>query len=343
MRMNSRTEALAVAILPQKGILVQAALVLAASAFTALAAQARVNLPFTPLPITGQTFAALLVGALLGSRLGAASMVAYWSQGAAGLPVFAGGMGGWAYATGPTGGYIVGFIAAAYAVGFLAERGWDRRPWTMALAMLVGQALIYVGGLSWLAHFSSDKSVFEMGLYPFVPGDAVKLLVAASLVPSGRAALSALPMVGLPTRATGWTLALPWRWLYGLGASLLLIGSLLPWGTDAGRQASVNGLAAGEGVVTLIAAALAFVGVALAWRGLLAPFFSHLWQSTVAVVAGFVAFFNIIHAVADESFWLASVGPGLALIAVGAVVIFLAAVGEGAPEGEDTPIGDEGR
>jgi len=340
MRMNSRSEALAVAILPQKGILVQAALVLAASAFTALAAQARVNLPFTPVPITGQTFAALLVGALLGSRLGAASMVAYWSQGAAGLPVFAGGMSGWAYASGPTGGYIVGFIAAAYAVGFLAERGWDRRPWTLALAMLVGQGLIYVGGLSWLAHFTSDKSVFELGLYPFVPGDAVKLLLAASLVPSGRAALSALPMAGLPTRATGWTLALPWRWLYSLGASLLLIGSLLPWGTDAGRQASVNGLAAGEGVVTLLAAALAFVGVALAWRGLLAPFFSHLWQSTVAVVAGFVAFFNIIYAVADESFWLASVGPGLALVAVGAVVIFLAAVGEGAPEG--SPAGGEG-
>jgi hypothetical protein len=226
-------------------------------------------------------------------------------------------------------------------VGFLAERGWDRRPWTLALAMLVGQVLIYAGGLSWLAHFTSGKSVFEMGLYPFIPGDSVKLLLAASLVPSGRAALGALPVSGLPSGATGWTLALPWRWLYGLGASLLLIGSLLPWGTDAGRQASVNGLAAGEGAVTLIAAALAFVGVALAWRGLLAPFLSHLWQSTLAIVAGFVAFFNIIHAVTDEAFWLASIGPGLVVIAVGAVVIFLAAVGEGAAEA--SPVGSQGR
>ncbi len=341
MRVSSRTEALAVALLPQKGILVQVTLVLAASTFTALAAQARVNLPFTPVPITGQTFAVLLVGALLGSRLGAASMLTYWSQGAAGLPVFAGGLGGWHIATGPTGGYIVGFIAAAYAVGFLAERGWDRRPWTLALAMLAGQVLIYVAGLSWLAHFTSGKSVFELGLYPFIPGDTVKLLLAASLVPSGRAALGALPMSGLPSRATGWTLALPWRWLYSLGASLLVIGSLLPWGTDAGRQASVNGLVAGEGAVTLIAAALVFVGVALAWRGFLAPFVSHLWQSTLAIVAGFVAFFNIIHAVTDEAFWLASIGPGLAVIAVGAVVIFLAAVGEGAPEA--SPANDQGR
>ena len=332
MRVNTRTEALAVALLPQKGILVQATLVLAASTFTALAAQARINLPFTPVPITGQTFAVLLVGALLGSRLAAASMVTYWCQGVAGLPVFAGGMSGWAYATGPTGGYLLGFIAAAYAVGFLAERGWDRRPWTLALAMLGGEVLVYGVGLTWLAHFTSGKSVFELGLYPFIAGDTVKLLLAAALVPSGRAALGALPTSGLPSRATGWTLALPWRRLYILGAALLVIGSLLPWGTDAGRQASVNGLAAGEGAVTLVAGALAFVGVALAWRGLLAPFFSHLWQSTVAIVAGFVAFFNIIHAVADEAFWLASIGPGLTVIAVGAVVIFLAALGEGAPE-----------
>jgi biotin transport system substrate-specific component len=340
MRVNNRSEALAVALLPQKGILVQATLVLAASAFTALAAQARIDLPFTPVPITGQTFAALLVGALLGSRLGAASMVAYWCQGVVGLPVFAGGMSGWAYASGPTGGYLVGFIAAAYAVGFLAERGWDRRPWTLALAMLGGQVLIYSGGVAWLAHFTSDKNIFELGLYPFIPGDTTKLLLAASLVPSGRAALGALPVSGLPGRETGWRLALPWRWLYCLGAALLVIGSLLPWGTDAGRQASVNGLAAGEGVVTLIAAALAFVGVALAWRGLLAPFVSHLWQSTVAIVAGFVAFFNIIHCVADEAFWLSSIGPGLAVIAIGAVVIFLAAVGEGAPEA--SPAGGRG-
>jgi biotin transport system substrate-specific component len=341
MRVNTRSEALAVALLPQKGILVQATLVLAASTFTALAAQARINLPFTPVPITGQTFAALLVGALLGSRLGAASMITYWTQGAAGLPVFAGGMSGWAYATGPTGGYLLGFIAAAYAVGFLAERGWDRRPWTLALAMLVGQVLIYAGGLSWLAHFTSGKSVFELGLYPFIPGDSVKLLLAASLVPSGRAALGALPVSGLPAGATGWPLALPWRWLYCLGASFLVIGSLLPWGTDAGRQASVNGLAAGEGAVTLVAAGLVLVGVALAWRGLLAPFLSHLWQSTLAIVAGFVAFFNIIHAVTDDAFWLASIGPGLAVVAIGAVVIFLAAVGEGAAEA--SPVGSQER
>jgi biotin transport system substrate-specific component len=341
MRVNARTEALAVAVLPQKGILVQATLVLAASAFIALAAQARINLPFTPVPITGQTFAVLLVGALLGSRLAAATMITYWCQGVAGLPVFAGGMSGWAYATGPTGGYLLGFIAAAYAVGFLAERGWDRRPWTLASAMVVGEVLIYTAGLSWLTRFTSGKNVFELGLYPFVAGDTVKLLLAASLVPSGRAALAALPMSGLPARASGWTLDLPWRQLYCLGAALLVVGSLLPWGTDVGRQASVNGLIAGEGVVTLAAGALALVGVALAWRGLLAPFVSHLWQSTAAVVAGFVAFFNIIHAVADEAFWLSTIGPGLVVIAVGAVVVFLAALGEGAHEA--SPPGAERR
>ena len=329
MRTNGRAQALVAAFMPQEGVaaaLAQGALVLGASAFVALAARLRIDLPFTPVPITGQSVAVLLVGALLGSRLGAASLIAYWAEGVMGMPVFAGGRSGWAYFIGPSGGYIVGFILAAWLIGFLAERGWDRRPWSLAAAMLGGEVCIYLVGLPWLAHFlPAGRSVWVAGLLPFIPGDTVKLLVAAGLVPSGWAALGALGV--MPGRTEPKALALPWHRIYIVGALLIIIGALLPLGAAAGE--TVWGPAAMEGRLALAAGAVALAGVALAWRGVLGSFSSHLWQSTAAVVAGFVAFYDIIYAVADDAFWLSSPGPGLGVIALGAVVLFLAALGEG--------------
>jgi biotin transport system substrate-specific component len=136
-------------------------------------------------PLTGQTFAVLLVGALLGSRRGSLSLLAYLAEGAVGLPVFAGGSGGLARLWGPTGGYLVGFIAAARMVGWLCERGWDRRVRTAALAMLIGNGVIYLFGLPWLAHFVGAERVLALGLLPFMPGDLVKLALAALALPSG--------------------------------------------------------------------------------------------------------------------------------------------------------------
>jgi len=172
-------------ILPQTGFLVELALILGGSALVALSAQVSIPLPWTPVPITGQTFGVLLVGALLGSFRGVLSLLTYLAEGAAGLPVFAGGSGGYLKLFGPSGGYLWGFVAAAFVVGFLAERGWDRHPLRAALAMLAGNVVIYLFGLPWLARFVPPEQVLAAGLYPFIPGDLLKLLLAASALPSG--------------------------------------------------------------------------------------------------------------------------------------------------------------
>ena len=160
------------------------ALVIGASLFVALMAQVSVNLPFSPVPITGQTFAVLLVGAALGSRRGAAALAAYVLEGAAGLPVFAGGAAGVARLFGPTGGYLAGFVIAAWLVGWLAERGLDRDIPTALLAFLAGEAAIFACGLGVLAAFVGAGQVLTLGLIPFIPGEMLKLAGAALALPA---------------------------------------------------------------------------------------------------------------------------------------------------------------
>lgn len=152
---------------------------------TALAAQITVPLPWTPVPLTGTTFAVLLAGATLGWRSGAASQVLYVALGAAGLPFYQGGESGWTYATGATGGYLVGFVVAAALVGFLAERGQDRSIATSIPAMLAGTAVIYLFGVLWLGHVlrADALTALTKGLAPFVIGDTLKLLAAGALLP----------------------------------------------------------------------------------------------------------------------------------------------------------------
>ncbi len=159
--------------------------ILAGSLLIALFARISVPLPFSPVPITGQTFAVLLVGALLGSRAGAVSVLAYLAEGIAGLPVFANGAGGPAVLFGPTAGYLYGFIAAAFIVGWLCERGWDRRLGTAAAAMVIGNLVIYLCGLPWLAGFVGVDNVLALGLLPFIPGDLLKIGLAALALPAG--------------------------------------------------------------------------------------------------------------------------------------------------------------
>jgi biotin transport system substrate-specific component len=161
------------------------ALILGGSLLVALGAQIAVYLPFSPVPITGQTLAVLLVGALLGSRRGALSLLAYLAEGAAGMPVFANGHAGPAYMSGPTGGYLFGFVAAAFVVGWLAERGWDRHVITTSLAMVFGNLAIYTCGVIWLASFIGTEKAISLGAVPFFIGDVIKLVIAAALLPSG--------------------------------------------------------------------------------------------------------------------------------------------------------------
>ena len=174
---------LASAVLPRKRV-VTVALVVSFTPFTALAAQFRLNLPFTPVPITGQTFAVLLAGGVLGSRAGAASQALYWLGGLV-FPFYAGGESGWQIATGATGGYLAGFIVAAWIVGSLAERGQDRTIASALPAFLTGTAIIYLFGVPWLAHtvgYSWQEAMAD-GMVPFIVGDLVKVALAGLLLP----------------------------------------------------------------------------------------------------------------------------------------------------------------
>ena len=161
-------------------------LVVGFAAVTAAAAQLSFRLPWTPVPVTGQTFAVLTAGAVLGTRRGAASQLLYVLVGALGLPVYAGASGGWAAATGATGGYLLGFVLAAALVGQLSERSQDRQLLTAVPAMLAGSAVVYAVGVPWLAatlDVSATKAI-ELGMAPFLIGDAVKLLAAGALTPA---------------------------------------------------------------------------------------------------------------------------------------------------------------
>ena len=171
---------------PRAGALVRdALLVVGFSLLFGLSAQVAIPLPGTPVPITGQTFGVLLTGALLGAGRGFLALALYLLEGALGLPVFAQGHAGLAglLAT-PSAGYLWACPFAAAVVGALAERGWDRRFGTTALAMLAGNAIFYLFGLPWLARFVGPAQTLPMGLYPFLPGDAIKLLLAAALLPA---------------------------------------------------------------------------------------------------------------------------------------------------------------
>jgi len=156
-----------------------------------MAGVAQLAIPLQPVPITLQTLGVLLLGAAYGWKRAGATMLTYVVAGTAGLPIFAEGRGGFSVLFGPTGGYLVGFIFAAALVGFLAERGWDRTPWMTALAMLLGNIVIYLVGLPWLAvalHLPADLMV-KYGLQPFLFGDTIKLIAAVVLLPAAHLAL----------------------------------------------------------------------------------------------------------------------------------------------------------
>ena len=186
----AKAETLTGAMLAPLDFVRTAALVVGFSLLTALAAQVVIPLPWTPVPITGQTFAVLLTGALLGSRLGALAMIAYLIEGASGLPFFyAGGSGAQHLLFSPTSGYLLSYPVAAFVVGLLAERGWDKRFLSAAAAMTLGSLVILLGGWAWLARFVSPAAAFQAGVAPFLIGDVIKLALAAAVLPSGWAIL----------------------------------------------------------------------------------------------------------------------------------------------------------
>ena len=207
------TRPLVVRVLPVGGLLRDAIAIVAATILLAACAQIAIPLPFTPVPITGQTFAVLLIGATLGSQRGAAAVILYLIEGAAGLPFFAPTGGMFTY------GYLAGFVPAAFVTGWLCERGWDRDFRLALVAMLIGNAVIYLVGLPWLASayalvwsgvdvpastpqfwqdvFASGQLGFlrgdaaaaavTSGLLPFIPGDLLKAVLAAAILPGASA------------------------------------------------------------------------------------------------------------------------------------------------------------
>lgn len=179
-----RALTLADAAWPRAGRLSNVFLVVGASLVTALAAQLAVPVPWSPVPMTGQTFAVLLSGAVLGPRRAFLAQLLYLAEGAIGLPFFAGGAFGLAKLIGPTGGYLVAFPFAAAVTGFLAQRGWDRRFVTMAAAMLLGSLVIFASGLAWLSRFVPAENLLAAGFFPFVIGDLVKTTLSALAFPS---------------------------------------------------------------------------------------------------------------------------------------------------------------
>ena len=180
----ARNATLADAIIPRRNLLLDVALIVGYAALTGLSAQIAVYIN-PAVPITGQTFAVLLSGAVLGSKRGTASMLVYLGAGVVGLPVFApeGAIAG------ASRGYLIGFVLAAAIVGYLVERGWGRNPLKLLAAMFMGEVAIYAVGLPWLALYVPGNKVLEWGLTPFIPGDAIKMVMAALAVPTAWAGI----------------------------------------------------------------------------------------------------------------------------------------------------------
>ncbi|QPF95256.1 biotin transporter BioY [Bradyrhizobium commune] len=162
------------------------AVVLVALGSALMALSAKVNLPLPYVPMTLQSLVVLMIGAAYGWRLGSATMIAYLAEGAMGLPVFAGPVGGLAPLVGPTAGYLYGFVAAAFVTGWLAERGWDRSVVLLFAAMAVGHVVIFVGGFGWLALGLGAAKAWQVGVAPFIAASLVKNALGAALMPAAR-------------------------------------------------------------------------------------------------------------------------------------------------------------
>ena len=164
------------------------AIILIALGTALLTLSAKVNLPLPYVPMTLQTLVVLVIGAAYGWRLGTATVIAYLAEGAIGIPVFAGPVGGLAPLMGPTAGYLIGFVAAAFATGWLSERGWDRSVPLLFVAMAIGHIIILAAGFAWLA-FGMNLGVekaWAVGIVPFVAASLIKNALGAALVPAVR-------------------------------------------------------------------------------------------------------------------------------------------------------------
>lgn len=323
------------ALLSHQTLMRQVAVVIGASLFIAVSARVRISLPIGPVPITAQTFSILLVGGLLGPWLGLASASLYIAEGMFGLPVYAGGHHGWAVITGSTGGYLVSYPFAALLVGWLAARGWDRRPLHLAAAMLLANVLIYTFGVLWLyawgaAHLHvlhRDHMTWGLalrwGLLPFIPGDLAKLLLAASLVPAGWQLLYVVRLDGhatVPAEEAPATRLTP----LALAAGVILAGAaLLPW------TGAHPGIDQGAGVMVLIAGLAGAGGAILRLRGTITVGVAQLWGFAAGALGGLVAFVHLVQFTKAGDLALADVSLGVPLAVLAALVLLASTAWDG--------------
>jgi biotin transport system substrate-specific component len=150
-----------------------------------IAVLSQLVIPFKPVPFTGQTLGILLSAGVLGRKKGMLAVLSYILLGTIGMPFFAGGDFGLARLAGPTGGYLIGFVAAAFVVGMMKDKGLACSFKTAVLVMAAGNVVIYIFGIIWLSNFTGWENVLSAGVYPFIPGDMIKLSVAAGLIPTG--------------------------------------------------------------------------------------------------------------------------------------------------------------
>jgi biotin transport system substrate-specific component len=291
-------------------------------------------------PISGITFGVLLVGGLLGPRLGMSAGALYVAMGVVGLPVYAEGSSGWAVVSGSTGGYIVSYPFVTLLVGWLAQRGWDRRPSTLALAMLLGNALIYAFGLPWLYVWGEHheallgiqdmtaKLTLQWGLVPFIPGDLAKLLLAAALVPSGWELLRAVKLG--PARMLRGETAAPAAAHLGLAAVAaglaMALGAMLPW--SPGHL----GIAEAAGWVVLAAGLAGAAGALLRHRGVIGAGVAQLWGFAAAATGGLLAFVHLVAFNADGTLSLGDISIGVVVAVVAAIVLLASTAWEASAE-----------
>jgi biotin transport system substrate-specific component len=171
------------AVFDQRSAVTQILLIIGASAIIAIAAQIAIPLPFTPVPLTMQPLAVVMVGVVLGAWRGAAAAALYLLEGISGLPVFAQGHGGALWLLGPTAGYLYSYPFAAFVAGWFSERGWGSSVIRALAGMLFALAVIYAGGWAWLAILTGPRAAFSMGIVPFVVADLVKIAIGAALLP----------------------------------------------------------------------------------------------------------------------------------------------------------------
>jgi biotin transport system substrate-specific component len=306
-----------------------AALVVAAAVFIAAVAQVSVRVGIGPVPITGLTFGVLLTGGLLGPRLGVSAALLYLAMGVVGLPVYAEGSHGWAVLTGSTGGYLIGTPFVAFAVGWLAERGWDRRPATLAAALLLGNVVIYAFGLPWLWAWGGRHEALlgiddmtatlalKWGLVPFIPGDLAKLLLAAGLVPSGWQLLRAARLG--PARVLSAATAAPGAAHLGV---VSMCAALVLAGAGALSWVAGDALSAGAASVACAAGLLGAAGAGLRLRSRIGEGAAQISGFAAAGTGGLVAFVHLVRFSAGGTLSLGDAGVGVAVAAVASIVLF---------------------